>query len=372
MNKKANVQVKTPYGLTEPVEVIDIVKQGGILGSPMCSATTAEYCEINKGITIGSVTIASLVFVDDIADLNGHFGDVIVSHQNAINFAKRKKLELAPDKCYILLIKQKNKDNPVPVLYINGEVVSEVSALKYLGDVFNALGNNDDLIKDRVKRGIAAMVSINGFMRETSMGHHTLSVYLLLHQAIFLSSVLFNSQAWSNIKDKHVKELTTLQLKYLKKMMGVRPATANAFVYLELGVLPIEYEIHRRQILFLHHVMNLSEDDPVKKVWRNQTVLPDHDNWWTNVKLLMDKYSINLSEEEITSMSKETFKQKVRKNINSYAFEKLKEECQSKSKTGGIEYEEFGTQDYIKTMSPGRAKVIFKCRSKTLSIKESD
>ena len=36
MNKKANVQVKTPHGLTEPVEVNDIVKQGGILGSPMC------------------------------------------------------------------------------------------------------------------------------------------------------------------------------------------------------------------------------------------------------------------------------------------------------------------------------------------------
>ena len=52
-------------------------------------------------------------------------------------------------------------------------------------------------------------------------------------------------------------------------------------------------------------------------------------------------------EEEITSMSKETFKQKVRKNVNSYAFEKLKKECQSKSKTGGINYGEFGTQEYI-------------------------
>ena len=116
------------------------------------------------------------------------------------------------------------------MLYINGEVVSEVSELKYLGDVFNAPGNNNDLIKDRVKRGTAAMVSISGFMRETSIGHHTLSVYLLLHNAILLSSVLFNSQAWSNIKDKHVKDLTTLQLKYLKKMMGARPATANSFV----------------------------------------------------------------------------------------------------------------------------------------------
>ena len=280
----------------------DIVKQGGILGSPMCSATTAEYCETNKGITIGTVTIASLAFVDDIADLSGHFGDVIISHENALEFAKKKKLQFAPDKCYIMLIKQKNKSNPVPVLYINGEVVTEVSAMKYLGDIFNALGNNEDLIADRIKRGTAAMVSIHGFMRETSVGPYTLSVYLLLHNAIFLSSILFNCQAWSNITEKQIKELRTLQLRYLKKMMGVRSATANAFVYLELGVLPIEYEIHKRQISFLHHIINLSEDDPVKKVWRNQTLLPEHKNWWSDVKNLMKKYSILFSEEEIKAM----------------------------------------------------------------------
>ena len=203
-------------GLTEPVEVNDIVKQGGILGSPMCSATTGEYCELNKGITMGEVNVATLAFVDDIADLSGNYGDVIISHMSAVEFAKKKKLQLAPDKCYILLIKQKNKDNPVPVLYVNGERVSEVSSMKYLGDVFNALGNNDDLISDRIKRGTAAMVSINGFMREVSVGHHTMSVYLLLHNAIFLPSILFNAQAWSNITEKNLKDLRTIQLKFLK------------------------------------------------------------------------------------------------------------------------------------------------------------
>ena len=369
-NKRAQVQVKTPYGLTKPIEVKDIVKQGGILGSPMCSATTGEYCETNKGITIGTVTIASLAFVDDIADLSGHFGDVIISHENALEFAKKKKLQFAPDKCYIMLIKQKNKSNPVPVLYINGEVVTEVSAMKYLGDIFNALGNNEDLIADRIKRGTAAMVSIHGFMRETSVGPYTLSVYLLLHNAILLSSILFNCQAWSNITEKQIKELRTLQLRYLKKMMGVRSATANAFVYLELGVLPIEYEIHKRQISFLHHIINLSEDDPVKKVWRNQTLLPEHKNWWSDVKNLMKKYSILFSEEEIKAMSKDAFKQKVKEAVKIFAFQSLKEECQSKTRTESVRYEKFCIQDYINTMNPNIAKIIFKCRSKTLSIKD--
>ena len=370
MNKKAQVQVKTPYGLTPPIEVNDIVKQGGILGSPMCSATTAEYCGINKGMTMGEATVASLAFVDDIADLCGDFGEVVISHENAIAFAKMKKLQLAADKCYVMVIKQKGKKNPVPVLYINGEKVAEVSSIKYLGDLFNALGNNDDLIADRVKRGIAALVSINGLMRETSMGQHTLSVYLLLHNAIFLPSILFNSQAWSNLTEKNIKELTRLQLRFLKKMMSVKLATSNAFVFLELGVLPIEHEIHKRQLLFVHHIMNLPNNDPVKKVWRYQTVLPDHNNWWSNMKKLMVKYSIHLLEEEITSVSKNVFKTKIKKAVSEYAFSKLKAECRMQKKTGGLKYEEFKPQSYISTMYPDMAKTIFRCRSKTTNLKD--
>ena len=135
-----------------------------------------------------------------------------------------------------------------------------------------------------------------------------------------------------------MKDLRTLQLRYLKKMMGIRPATANAFVYLELGVLPIDYEIHKRQLSFLHHIMSLSEEDPVKKMWRIQTKLPAHKNWWSEVKMLMEKYSIHLTEEEITTMSKDTFKHKVKQAVRNYAFEKLKEECQSKEKTKSLEY----------------------------------
>ena len=370
MNKKAVVQVKTPYGLTKPIEVKDIVKQGGVLGSPMCSATTGEYCEKNKGVTMGETSVASLAFVDDIADLSEFFGDVIISHQNAVKFAKEKKLQFAPDKCYIMVIKQKGKSNPVPTLFINGEEIAEVSSIKYLGDIFNALGNNDDLVADRIKRGTAAMVSITGFMRETTLGPHTLSVYLLLHNAIFLPSMLFNAEAWSNITGKHIKELTTIQLRFLKKIMSVRPAVSNAFVFLELGVLPIEYEIHKRQLSFIHHIMNLSEDDPVKKMWRNQVGLPDHRNWWTDVKKLLERYSLQFSEEDITKMSKETFKIKVKKAVNDYAFKRLKEECKNKSKTQNITYDKFATQEYIKTMNPDCARIIFKCRSKTLNIRE--
>ena len=370
MNKRAIVQIKTPYGLTEPVDVTDIVKQGGVLGSPICSATTAEYCEQNKGIRLGQVSIASLAFVDDIADLSTSFEDAIASHKKALTFAQRKKLELAPEKCYIMLIQPRNKTNLIPDLEVNGAPVSKVDSIVYLGDVFNSKGNNDDLMNDRVRRGTATTVSIHGFMRETSLGSHTLSVFILLHNAILLPSMLFNSQAWSGITHKNVSSITKIQLRFLKKMMGTRQATANAFVYLELGVLPIKHEIHKRQLMFLYHIVHLSEDDPVKKVWRNQMSLPEHSNWWRDVEKLLDRYRMDFDEQTIATTSKETYKKRVKMAVANQAFHELQCENQERKRTCKLNYEKLETRKYIKQLDTASARTIFKCRAKTLSIKE--
>jgi hypothetical protein len=214
------------------------------------------------------------------------------------------------------------------------------------------------------------MVSIIGFMRETQLGAHTISVYLLLHNAIFLASILFNSQAWSNMTDNNIQQISVIQLKLLKKAMKARPSTANAFVYLELGILPVKYEIHKRQLSFLHHIVHLSDEDPVRKVWRHQTMMPDHVNWWSGVKSLMSKYSINWTEDQIMEMSKEAYKRKVKEAVKNIAFEELRMECQGKKKTKDLIYTELKAQNYITRLSPGHSRTIFRARSQTLNIKD--
>ena len=139
LNKKTIMQVKTPYGLTDPAEVSDIVKQGGVLGSSICSATTAEYCGRNKGITIGDVQIATLAYVDDIIDINETNFDTKIAHHNAQEFSKEKKLDFAGDKCNGMLINGK-KDDRFPEMYIGDEIVKEVHLIECLGDIFNSKG----------------------------------------------------------------------------------------------------------------------------------------------------------------------------------------------------------------------------------------
>ena len=60
----------------------------------------------------------------------------------------------------------------------------------------------------------------------------------------------------------------------------------------------------------------------------------------------------------------------MKKAVRKVAFEDLKRECRSKEKTKYIEYSEFETQKYMASLYHNHSKIIFRCRSKTLKIKE--
>ena len=368
LNQSAEVVIKTPHGRTETLTVNDIVKQGGVLGSPMCSTSTAEYCGLNKGVCVGTAVIRSLAYVDDLLDFSLNPSDTQEAHGNSVVFSFKKKMYYKAKKCKSLLANGKKKDL-IPDLVIGDELVEIASVIEYLGDIFNAKGDNSDLIQDRVKRGIAAMISIEAIMADLQLGPHTVSVHLLLYYSLFLSTMLFNSQAWSNLSKKDIENLQTCQLKILKKIVGATKSTSNAFTYLELGVLPISYEIHKRQISFLHHILTLEDGDPVKMMYYNMKKLPGEKNWYNGVKKLLETYKITMSEEEIKSKSKDVFKAVVKKAIVQTALADLTEECSKQKKTNTLTYTKLKPQNYLTKLYPWQSKMIFRCRSRTLNIK---
>ena len=110
-------------------------------------------------------------------------------------------------------INAKKGDVPPP-LYIEDTELEIVKELGYLGDILNDKGNNDSLIEDRVKRGISAMIRSEALVRETGLGIHTINVHLLLYRSLFVSCMIFNSQAWSNLSEKNINSLEKFCLLY--------------------------------------------------------------------------------------------------------------------------------------------------------------
>ena len=68
-------------------------------------------------------------------------------------------------------------------------------------------------------------------------------------------------------------------------------------------------------------------------------------------------------------MSKGVFAKQVNKRIMETAHVELLVECNSLTKTSGIQYHEFKTQDYLLKVFPGESRTIFKWGSRTLDVK---
>ena len=167
--------------------------------------------------------------------------------------------------------------------------------------------------------------------------------------------------------------LEKMQSKFMKRIVGVSYSTCTSFTFLELGVLPIRYEIHIRQLSYLHKILNLEEDDPVVKMFRNMQVFSEcgEGNWWTDVSFLLTKYNIGLELEEIKGMGKARYKRIVKKCVYAAAFKDLLTDCHSKKKTKDLKYSTFKTQSYMLNMFPSYSKTVFKCRSQNLDIKKT-
>ena len=110
LNEHAKIKVFTPFGETRMFEVNDIVKQEFTLGPILCSISTGEYCKTER-FFIGDTTIGPLGYVDDLESINPTENDVLRSHENAIYFQHKKRLQLSEPKCKITINNklQKNK-----------------------------------------------------------------------------------------------------------------------------------------------------------------------------------------------------------------------------------------------------------------------
>ena len=370
LNDTSNICVKTPVGMTDKFIVKKVVKQGTVSGPRLCSTSTAECCDehTTAGVTVGSLAIRSLAFVDDIMDLNENIRDVHTSHRIVCNFTKKKRLQMETTKCPILIVNGRVID-AAPVLLINNEEMPVKEMIKYLGDVFNSKGNYNDLIKDRCDKGKGCITNSIALCDNPIFGVYTIECLLMLHQSMFLGSVLFNSQAWSYLTQQNIDQLTTTQLKFLKRILHAPSSTPNAVTFLELGVLPIKFEIQKRQLMFLQHVISLEDSDPVKLMYREQQKYMYEKNWHNCInKIRIDLHIIH-SDSDIAQLSKVAWKNIVESALQEAALQELKREYESKNKSMNLKYETLETRKYLKVMNPADARLVFKVRSRTLDCK---
>ena len=320
------------------------------------------------GASVGTCTIHSTVYMDDCNRYATETNDVDAAHTNFMLFSARKRSEVNHDKCVLLPVNLKPSVHP-PTLMIGDHKMKVVEEAKILGDHINSKGNNSTLIEARVNSSKAVTTNMLAMCNEATFGFYRIKVLMLLYRMVFVPTMLFNSEAWSHLTTNNISKLKTAQLRSLKRIMKTASSTPNAFVFLELGVMPVDFEIQRRQLGFLHHILVLGEDDPVKEMYEQLKCYPDAENWVTTIHKILKKYDLPVNEKEIEVISKTTWKEKVKKAVLKVAWETLTAECKSKKKTCNLEFTDtlIEPQTYLEGYASDVAIIIFKLRGKSVN-----
>ena len=365
LNEVAKIKVKTPFGMTNNFECPRIVKQGSVLSSNLCSVSTAQICDQNMmgGVYTGTFVINDVLYVDDTTDLNDDINETIESNHEIVNFAKSKRLSLNHPKCGLLTI-NKRPHHSNPTLKIGDGTIPQITTSKLLGDIINEKGSNVDMINDKTKKAQAALTNCLSLCNEVTLGLFFVKSSLILYQSVFLATLLFNCQVWRNLTKTELKKLEVTQIRYLKRVMKAPLSTPNSFVFLELGMLPVHYIIHCRQLGFLHHILNLNESDPVRRMYDAQLLLPYEKNWANEVNTLLERYTLSAS--VIRNISKDAWKRLVKEQIRKTAFDNLTLDIINKTKTKDLHYTSLETQSYITEYHHKQASIIFKLRSRSI------
>ena len=191
-----------------------------------------------------TVEIKSLESVDDIADANNGPSQALASHKIITDIiVKKNRLKLPIDKCKLLRINDGKSD--VNSLTVYGEPMKVEETFKYLGDTFNSKGDNVALCKHRVDKSVGSIIEIISLCKETNFGKHQIFSLMVMYQSIFLPRLLFNCESWSNLTHKDISNLQSAQLNFLRRVMEVSKSTPTAALFLELGILPVQYEIEK-------------------------------------------------------------------------------------------------------------------------------
>ena len=113
--KNANVAMKTSHGLTRRINIPNIIMQGGVFGSIMCTNSIdklakdvysrKELLYMYKGVA----AVPPLLMVDDILTISKCSITATALNATVNAFIESKKLKLSHDKCIVIHVGKKSK-----------------------------------------------------------------------------------------------------------------------------------------------------------------------------------------------------------------------------------------------------------------------
>ena len=288
------------------------------------------------GLFIGDIYLGNPTCADDIIMLNDSLSNAVSMLSSITDYANNHFYTLHPQKSVMItynvneemldLIKENNP------LTINGDEINITDMLTHLGlDRYSKETKMCNLVQSRINLARRTTYSLFGAGLHGINGLPAL-VNLHLYRIYVIPRMLYGLDA-VNLSKAQIDELEKYHKNFLRRIQHLPERVASCAVYLLLGELPITAYLHKR-VLSLFGIISRNPGTPIYDLAVRQLAVKgsSSNSWFIYVSKLFIQYNlgnpINVLE---YPLSKEEWKKSVKKGIEDYHFQLLKEDHECKS-----------------------------------------
>ena len=232
-NQKAAIRVDQE--LSDPVEIKRGVRQGCVL-SPYLFNIYTEFIfrESNEmtGIDINGNNINNIRYADDTALLANNSEDLQKIVDKVKKESDQKALNMNVSKTKTMVISR--EEGKLAKIKVDGKDLEQVKHFKYLGQVVNEEGRNEQEIKIRIAQAKSTFIRMRKILTSKEI---SLPLRLRMIKCYIYPIVLYGSETWTLLKES-VKRIEAFEMWIYRRVARIswKDKVKNTDVLERLGV----------------------------------------------------------------------------------------------------------------------------------------
>ena len=210
--------------------------------------------DFNSTISIGGRIINNLRFADDIDLMGGSNQELQDLTDRLTARSSAYGMEVSSEKSKVMV----NCANNTPAqIHMNGQLLEEVDAFKYLGSTLTKDGGSSTEIKIRIGAATSAMARLNKIWRSKDISFPT---KLKLYKALIVSILLYGCESWT-LTAETSRRVRTFETKCFRRLLNIpwHARKTNEHVLVQVTSLagpqePLLATVKRRKLAWFGHV----------------------------------------------------------------------------------------------------------------------
>ena len=362
MNNGTIIEVETPSGMTEKLDVGEIVKQGTVLGPTLCCVSTDQINNVGESQkrNLGRELIGILVFVDDVMSA-GDPEDTRKAIRNCRTMEKLKKTTYGLKKTNYMVMNTGREEEEAIEEEVKEGIVPRTSKYEYLGFFLDEKANcmyNIEMKGTNMKGQIVALKSMASYR---NLGPKFLIVRLYLYEACIVKSLLYGIEAWNKQTNQEIKALEKKQAKALCSLLELPKSTPYLGMLNELGIWKLEEKINYRRVMLVQNILKSNDRRLTKRILlEQQDEAEDDDTIYETTKRTLERYGIDIN--DIAHMRKSELKKDVKKEICREMNRMIQKAADNMTKMRFMKGEVFARKKYVEKMNGHESLRVLKTR----------